>query len=32
VDVHPVAPRSLKPRNSSVLGSDRMDNLLKAHI
>jgi hypothetical protein len=31
VDVHPVAPGSLKPRNSSVLGSDRMDNLLKAH-
>ena len=32
VDVHPVAPRSLKPHNSSVLGSGRMDNLLKAHI
>ncbi|KQT70250.1 hypothetical protein ASG51_14460 [Methylobacterium sp. Leaf465] len=31
MDVHPVAPRSLKPRNSNRPGSDRMDNLLKAH-
>ena len=31
MDVHPVPPGLLKPRNSSFLGSDRMDNLLKAH-
>jgi len=30
--VHPVPRESLKLRNSSFLGQDRMDNLLKAHI
>lgn len=32
MDVHPVPPTSLKPRNFSVRGSDRMDNLLKTYI
>jgi len=30
--VHLVFPWNLKPRNLSLLGSDQMDNLLKAHI
>lgn len=32
VDVHPVPPWALKSRNLSILGPDRMDNLMKAHI
>ena len=32
VDVHLVLPGTLKLRNLSFLGSDRMDNLLKDHI
>ena len=31
VHVHPVLPRMLKRRNSSFLGQDRVDNLMKAH-
>jgi hypothetical protein len=30
--VHPVPPWTLKLRNLSFLGPDRMDNLLRAHI
>jgi hypothetical protein len=32
MDVHPVPPWTLKLRNLSFLGPDRMDNLLRAHI
>jgi hypothetical protein len=32
VHVHPVPPWILKLRNLSLLGPDRMDNLLRAHI
>jgi hypothetical protein len=32
MNVHPVPQESLKLRNSSFPGRDRMDNLLKAHI
>ena len=31
MDVHPVPPWTLKPRNFSFPGQDRMDNLLRAH-
>ena len=31
IPVHPVPPLRLKRRNLSFLGSDRMDNLWKAH-
>src|SRR5229473_6898537 len=31
VHVHPVPPWTLKPRNLSFLGQDRVDNLLRAH-
>jgi hypothetical protein len=31
MQVHPVPRESLKSRNSSLLGPDRMDNLSKAH-
>jgi hypothetical protein len=31
MDVHPILPGTLKLRNLSFLGSDRMDNLLKDH-
>jgi hypothetical protein len=31
MDVHPVPPWTLKLRNLSFLGQDRMDNLMKAH-
>jgi hypothetical protein len=29
--VHPILPGTLKHHNSSFLGLDRVDNLLKAH-
>jgi hypothetical protein len=32
MNVHPVLRGTLKLRNLSFLGSDRMDNLLKDHI
>jgi hypothetical protein len=32
VYAHPVPPRTLKLRNLSFPGPNRMDNLLKAHI
>jgi hypothetical protein len=32
MDVHPILLGTLKLRNLSFLGSDRMDNLLKDHI
>jgi hypothetical protein len=32
MDVHPVPPGITKLSNSSFLGHDRMDNLLKDHI
>ena len=31
VHVHPVLPRIAEARNSSFLGQDRVDNLMKAH-
>ena len=31
MNVHPVPPKTLKLRNLSFLGSNRMDNVLKAH-
>jgi hypothetical protein len=31
MQVHPVPRESLKLRNSSLLGPDRMDNLLRPH-